>query len=52
MAEQTMTTVPNEYFNKLIDLETTIESLIDNNENISADELKDVMKKNRALRSE
>lgn len=44
MTEQNMATVPNDYLNKLIDLETTIESLIDNNENISADELKDVMK--------
>lgn len=41
---KTMTTVPNDYLNMLIQLEDVIQGLIDNDEGISASELKETVK--------
>ena len=38
-----MATVPNDYLNKLIDLETTIQGIIDSGEAVFPNELQDVM---------
>lgn len=43
MAEQTMATVPNDYLNKLIDLETTIHEIIGSGDAVFPDELQYIM---------
>lgn len=41
---ETLATVPNDYLNKLIQLEDVIQGLIDNDEDVSASELKETVK--------
>ncbi|EER75607.1 hypothetical protein [Weissella paramesenteroides] len=41
---ETLATVPNDYLNKLIQLEDVIQGFIDNDEGISASELKETVK--------
>lgn len=41
---ETLATVPNDYLNKLVELEDVVQGLVDNNEDVSASELKETVK--------